>query len=281
MAMRYSFPWPEIQTSERLAEGRSEAPGPGQQLTLRPLTGLVSLVIPTHNEADNIRGVVAAASATLSAIADSFEIILVDDGSGDGTAGVARQALGPRADLLRVLRHERKSGYGVSVADGLRLADGEYVAFMDGDGQFDATDLRLLVARIGKADLVGGVRVHRADPRFRSIISDVFNVLVRLLYGIDYRDIDCGMKLMRRSLLDAASPLQARSALLNTELFFKAQQLGARVEQVPVPHYPRTAGTRSGARLLPILRAIRELLLLRFRIARTWTPQFHRSPDPS
>ena len=71
-------------------------------------------------------------------------------------------------------------------------------------------------------------------------------------------------------MLDAAAPLLARSALLNTELYFKAVRNGFRVVQVPVSHYPRVAGVRSGARLIPILRAIRDLVWLRLRLARSW-----------
>ena len=233
------------------------------------LDGFLSLVVPAHNEAENMPRVMSQARTVLGELASSSEVILVDDGSSDGTAEVARAALaGDAVGRLRVVTHERKSGYGVSVADGLRAAVGDYIAFVDGDGQFDLNDLTRLAGRIQTADLVAGIRASRADPWFRMIISGTFNVLVRLLYGLRYRDVDCGLKLMRRSVLDAATPIRARSALLNTELFFQARRSGLRIEQVEVPHYPRTAGVRSGARLGPILRAVRELVVLRVRLAR-------------
>ncbi len=141
---------------------------------------------------------------------------------------------------------------------------------MDGDGQFDPADLLALAAQLPHADLVTGRRERRADPRYRLLIAGVFNVLIRTLYGVRFRDVDCGLKLMRREVLDAAAPMLARSALLNTELYFKAARNGFRVVQVPVSHYPRVAGVRSGARLVPILRAIRDLVWLRFRLARSW-----------
>lgn len=237
-----------------------------------PLPGLLSLIVPAHNEAANLGPLMRDLSRELPMIAASFEIVLVDDGSSDDGADVASQALGEWRESLRVVRHQVKSGYGLSVADGLRAARGDYIAFIDGDGQFDPRDLVGLAAELDRADLVAGVRVHRADPLYRSCISFVLNRVVRVVFGISRRDVDCGLKIMSRRLLDAASPLRARSALLNTELFYKAQLCGYTVLQLPVEHRPRTAGVRSGARLRPILRALRELFWLRRELARSWSP---------
>ena len=237
-----------------------------------PLDGSLCLVIPAHNEAANIERVISGSRRVLTRLAGRWELILVDDGSTDDTSEVTRRAMGEDASRLRLIRHASKRGYGVTVADGLRAADTDYVAFMDGDGQFDPADLGRLAAVIGGADLVAGWRERRADPGYRLLIAGVFNFLVRWLYGVRVRDLDCGLKLMRRRVLDVAMPLRARSALLNTELFFKSQRSGLRVQQVPVPHYPRVAGVRSGARLVPILRAIRDLVWLRITLARRWRP---------
>jgi glycosyltransferase involved in cell wall biosynthesis len=232
----------------------------------RPLT----LVIPAHNEAPNMTKVIGASTAALDRLAPDWEIVLVDDGSTDDTVAVARAAMGAALTRLRVISHTGKRGYGLTVGDGLRAARMGYVAFMDGDGQFDPADLSTLAELMPAADLATGWRRRRADPRYRLVIAGVFNVLVRTLYGVRVRDIDCGLKLMRREVLEAAAPLLARSALLNTELYFKSQRSGFRIQQVAVHHYPRLAGVRSGARLIPILRAIRDLLWLRLRLARRW-----------
>jgi glycosyltransferase involved in cell wall biosynthesis len=234
------------------------------------LDGSLTLVIPVHNEAANMTRVIQAAVGTLAQLSPDWHVILVDDGSSDDSAAVARRAMAGEESRLRVIRHQRKLGYGVTVADGLREATTDYVAFMDGDGQFDPEDLRRLAAVMSDADLVAGRRERRADPGYRLIIAGVFNLFVRTLYGVRFRDVDCGLKLMRRRVLDNAAPLLARSALLNTELYFKSQRGGLRIAQVPVPHYPRVAGVRSGARLVPILRALRDLVRLRLRLARQW-----------
>ncbi|MHB1575658.1 MAG: glycosyltransferase family 2 protein [Candidatus Dormibacteria bacterium] len=241
-------------------------------LVERRLAGLLSLVIPAHNEEANLPRVLGAALPVLRQLADGFEVVLVDDGSHDGTVRVSREAMGPDQERLVVVSHSHKSGYGITVADGLRAARGDWVAFIDGDGQFDPRDLRLLASRAAEADMVTGWRIHRADPWHRSVVSNTFNVLVTLLYGIHYRDVDCGFKLMRRSVLDMASPIRARSALLNTELYYKCRRSGLRVVQVGLTHHPRLAGVRSGGRLLPILRAVRELVRLRLELGRSWQP---------
>ena len=244
------------------------------------LHGSLSLVIPAHNESENMAKVIRASIEALVALVPEWEIVLVDDGSTDETVTAAREAMGDQASRLRVIAHAHKLGYGVTVADGLRASTGDYVAFMDGDGQFDPADIRSLAAMMTTADLAAGWRRHRADPRYRLVIAGVFNFLVRLLYGVRVRDIDCGLKLMHRRVLDAAAPLLARSALLNTELYFKAQRSGLRISQVPVPHYPRVAGVRSGARLIPILRAVRDLVWLRLRLMRHWRAPSLAVPVP-
>ncbi len=243
-----------------------------------PVVGTLSLVIPAHNEALNMGPVLGSVRRVLPALASTWEVVLVDDGSTDGTAAAAREALGEDAEHLVVVTHRHKSGYGLSVADGLRAATGEVVAFMDGDGQFDVADLASLAALLPTADLIGGWRMHRADPWHRSVVSGTFNIFVRALYGLHYRDVDCGLKLMRRGVLEAAAPLLARAALLNTELYFKAGRSGFRIAQTGIPHHRRLAGRRSGGRLLPILRAMRELVRLRLAIARTWRPPPEAGP---
>lgn len=232
----------------------------------------MSLVVPAHNEAENIGAVVSDVRAVLNARSLQWELILVDDASVDDTVAVARAALDDDAHRLVPVRHETQRGYATTVGDGLRAARGRLLAFMDGDRQFDARDLGRLIDRMGDEDMVAGIRAHRADPWHRSLVSGVMNLFVRTLYGLRRRDVDCGLKVFRREVFDRSSPLLARSALFNTELFFKAQRLGFRVEQVPVEHLPRIAGRRSGARLVPILRALRDLIVLRLKLAFRWRP---------
>jgi glycosyltransferase involved in cell wall biosynthesis len=235
------------------------------QLPEAQLLDELSLVLPAHNEVESLRRLLPHAARVLPRITRRAEVVVVDDGSTDGTGELA-ESLGAQLGLeVRVIRHERKSGYGISVADGLRAARMEFTAFTDADGQFDVGDLALLVpAMLEGADLVGGWREQRRDAATRSVVSGVFNLALRLLYGLRVRDVDCAMKLMRTDFLRSID-LEARSALINAELYCKARRDGLRIVQVPVPHHPRELGRRSGARPRAVLRAIRELVRFRQR----------------
>jgi len=220
--------------------------------------------MPAHNESENLRWLLPHVNEVLPRLFEKFDVIIVDDGSTDGTGDVARAIAKELGMDLKVIRHEHKSGYGAAVGDGLRAADMDYTAFTDSDGQLDVADLDKLVPLLDSADMVGGWRMTREDPAFRSVISGTFNRLVLLTLDIKVRDVNCALKIIKTPLLKRMK-LSSRSALINAEMYWKTQRLGGRYVQVGVPHHPRTMGVRSGGRLIPILRASKELMQIRFR----------------
>jgi dolichol-phosphate mannosyltransferase len=233
----------------------------------------VSLTIPAHNEAENIGRVLQDVMAVLAEGGRTYEIVLVDDASHDDTVAAARAAMGEAARNLTVVTHKQQRGYAITVCDGLRASRGKVLAFMDGDGQFDPRDLGKLLAGLDRADMVAGIRNRRADPWYRSFVSGVYNRVVRLTFGIRELDFDCGLKVFTRELWDAVTPIRARSAVFNPEMFYKAHRLGFRVVQVRVQHLPRLAGVRSGGRLIPVARAMRDVIRLRVSLAMSWRPE--------
>jgi len=210
----------------------------------------------------------------------TYEIVLVDDASADDTVGAARTAMGEAAAHLTIVTHAQQRGYAITVCDGLRASRGKVLAFMDGDGQFDPRDLGRLIAALATADMVAGIRKRRADPWYRSFVSGVYNLVVRTTFGIRELDFDCGLKAFTRAVWDGVSPIRARSAVFNPEIFFKAHRLGFRVVQMQVEHLPRLAGRRSGGRLIPVARAMRDVVRLRVSLAMTWRPEGARREHP-
>ena len=228
------------------------------------LPGSLSLVLPAFNEEANIDAVVRDSLATLPAFVDTYEIIVVDDGSRDRTGELVAR-LAARDDHVRLVSHERNRGYGAALISGFDASTGDFVMFMDADRQFNIRDLRLLVPFAGEYDIVAGFRMERSDPLHRRVLAEMFNVSVRVLFGVHLRDIDCAFKLFRGDLLRGL-PLTAPGALINTEIQAKARRQGARLQQVGVHHFPRIAGEATGGSPRVILRAVGETLALWWRM---------------
>jgi glycosyltransferase involved in cell wall biosynthesis len=210
-----------------------------------------------HNEAANVEPVVDALLRVLPEAATEWELIIIDDGSDDGTGPLA-DALARRDERVRVIRHHTNLGYGAAVRAGLTAARHELVFFLDGDRQFDPVQMHELLARRADADLVVGYRRIRADPGIRGLYTRVWNALVRAVLGLRVRDVNCGFKLLRRDVVKALA-LEASGATVSAELLTLAQRRGCRIAEVPVDHFPRQSGRPSGGRPDVIVRALVEL----------------------
>lgn len=226
----------------------------------------LSFFFPALNEEQHVRPLVARALEALASIADRLEVIVVDDGSTDGTGAVADELA--RSDpRVRVVHHPARRGYGGALRSGIAASRYEYIFFTDGDRQFDPADVTLLLARLEGADCVIGYRKKRNDPFRRLVVAGVYNRVIGLLFGLPVRDVDCAFKLFRRSVFERVPLDRVRSngAFFSAELLIDVHEAGLRVAEVPVPHHARTWGTPKGAPAAVILRAIRDLLALRLR----------------
>ena len=204
-----------------------------------PRPGL-SLVIPAFNESAVIARAVAEAEAALSRHFDHFEIIVVDDGSSDDTAAVVFEALAV-SPHTRILWHDRNRGYGAALRTGFEAARFDLVSFTDADCQFDLTDLARLAPLAAEVPIVAGYRADRKDPWRRRFLSWGYNVLARALCGTRVRDVDCALKVFRRSVLVNLLP-ESRGYFVNTEMMTRAARLNLDVAEVAVKHRPRAGG---------------------------------------
>jgi glycosyltransferase involved in cell wall biosynthesis len=228
----------------------------------------LSYFFPAHNEEANLESLVEEALAALPALADRFEIIAVDDGSKDATAAIADRLAVAHPDVVRVVHHVTNQGYGAALRSGFRAARYDLVGFTDGDRQFRVADVGLLLDRLGAADapdVVVGHRIRRADPAIRMIYARLYKLANRVWFGLRVRDVDCACKLFRRAALEGVR-VESGGAFFSAELLIKLRAAGRTVVEVGVPHYPRTAGSPTGARPSVIWRAVKDFWGLRLRL---------------
>jgi len=220
----------------------------------------LSVFFPAHNEVDNIGPLVEKTVAVLEPLVSDYEVIVVNDGSTDGTRELADE-LSERFPAVRAVHLSTNRGYGGAVKTGIASATKEWVFFSDGDGQFDTAEIENLLPYTGEFDAVVGYRIDRQDPPHRKLFAFCWGILVRVLFGFRVRDLDCAFKLFRRRLFEGLE-LHAEGAVISVELFAMMAKAGARIKEVGVHHYPRRAGEQSGGSPKVILRAFKELFRL-------------------
>ncbi len=233
-----------------------------------PRVAALSYFFPAHDEEANLEGLVEESLATLPAIAGTFEIIVVDDGSRDATAAIADRLAAAHPGVVRAVHHATNLGYGAALRSGFRAARYELIAFTDGDRQFRVADLASLTERLAgpdRPDAVVGYRIRRADPPIRTLYARLYRLANRVWFGLRVRDVDCACKLFRREALEGVR-VGSGGAFFSAELLIKLQAAGRRIVEVGVPHYPRTAGSPTGAKLSVIRRAVKDFWTLRLRM---------------
>jgi glycosyltransferase involved in cell wall biosynthesis len=236
-------------------------PGAGEAAVVpeppAPVLPGLSIVLPCFQEEANVADAIRAAESVAARTSAEHEILVVDDGSTDATGEVAARFV-DGSGRVRLLVHSHNRGYGAALRSGLEAARMPWVLLTDADLQFDLRDLEDFVFLTRSADLVAGRRVMRSDPIGRRINGAAWSWLMRTLFDLPVRDVDCAFKLVRRELLDGIE-LTSSGALISTELLVACRVQGARIVEHGVRHRPRAAGEQSGARLAVIARAFAEL----------------------
>jgi dolichol-phosphate mannosyltransferase len=230
----------------------------------------LSLVLPAYNEAAVIRQAVTEAEAALAERFAQFEILVVDDGSADATAAIVEEML-PTSPHVRLLRHGVNRGYGAALRTGFEAARFPLVAFTDADCQFDLTELGTLAALAEEYPIVAGYRVDRKDPWKRRFFSWGYNRMARALLGTRVRDVDCALKVFRRSVLAKLLP-ESRGFFVNTEMMTRARQQRLPLIEVPVTHRPRASGESKVS--------LREIPRTAARLLRFWWSNVAFGPKP-
>src|SRR6186997_875577 len=205
-----------------------------------PATGL-SVFFPAYNDSGTIASLVITALRTARKLTPDHEVIVVNDGSADNTAEILDE-LARTYPAVRIVHHEKNRGYGGALRTGFATATRELVFYTDGDAQYDPSEMEVLWRQFGdEVDLVNGYKISRSDPLHRIVIGRLYHHIVRILFGLTVRDVDCDFRLMRRSIFEVVH-LEKSSGVICLEMMKKFQDAGFRVAEVPVHHFHRAYG---------------------------------------
>jgi glycosyltransferase involved in cell wall biosynthesis len=201
----------------------------------------LSIFFPAYNDSGTIASLVITALQTARGLTSDFEVIIINDGSADATARIADE-LARTYPEVRVVHHARNRGYGGALQSGFKAATRELVFYTDGDAQYDPSEMtRLWHALDDTIDLVNGYKISRSDPVHRIVIGRIYHHTVRLLFGLQVRDVDCDFRLLRRSIFQQVL-LEKNSGVICLEMMKKIQDAGFHIAEVPVHHYHRAYG---------------------------------------
>jgi glycosyltransferase involved in cell wall biosynthesis len=217
----------------------------------------VSMIMPVYDEEDNIRQVVGSSLETLARVTDRFEVILVDDGSIDSTPVIIDRLAAADNQRIKVIHHARNKGYGAALISGVKISKFDLILFMDADRQYDINDIEKLVPYIDVYDIVTGYRLDRRDSLYRILLGQSYNLIINSLFGIKTKDINCGLKLFKKSVFEKMA-IESSGALFYAEIFSKNKNF----KEVGVNHYPRRCGHGKATKPKAVMKAVVELFCI-------------------
>lgn len=225
------------------------------------MTNSLTIAIPAYNEAGSVESVVLDAIKAARTVSRDIEILVVDDGSTDGTREILDR-LAKKYAVVTVIHHKKNLGFSGAIKSCYKEASKDLIFLLPADGQIKASDCKLFLDRLDHADVVVGYRRNNPEHWSRKVNSFVFHSVYRTLFGVRLREISTSI-LWRKKVLDSIDITAIpRSALIEPEVIYKAWKKGYRFSQVAIPYYPRMTGRAKGSNPFMILVTIRELLRL-------------------
>ena len=224
----------------------------------------ISLFFPCYNESANVANMIEQSVKVGEEYGVDYEVVVVDDGSQDNSVEIVKQWV-QKNPRVRLVRHDENQGYGAALRTGLRSVTKDLVFLTDGDNQFRLTDIEKLFSKIDSCDVVTGYRLSRQDKIFRRMNGRLWTWLNRTLFGLPVRDVDCAFKLFRKKCLQGLT-LKSNQLLIHAEILARLKKKGFKIQEIGIPHYPRTAGKASATHPVRILKTFGELATLFFQI---------------
>jgi len=225
----------------------------------------LSSLMPAYNEQEVLPVALREAVGALEDLCDTWELVVVDDGSTDQTPEILRE-WATKEPRIRVVTQEQNSGYSQALIRGFSECRYETIFYTDADAQFDLHDIADLYPQLAEFDMVTGYRLGRQDRWVRFLTSGVYNRLQGWLLGLRVKDVNCAFKLFRRSFFDQVH-LSSDGFLIDAELYARAKKANLSWTQVGVRHRPRELGNTT-VKVSTVVETLRELRALKKRVSR-------------
>jgi glycosyltransferase involved in cell wall biosynthesis len=218
----------------------------------------ISFFFPVYRDESTVSRVTAKAISLLADVATAFEVIIVNDGSPDNAGAIAEE-IANKEPKVRVIHHPRNLGYGAALRTGFQAAKYEWIAFTDGDDEYEVEDLRKLLRLRDYYDLIITFRYAKRYSGLRIFISYVYNRVLRWVFQTRYRDISCGLRIIRKDVVDELQ-LTSSSPFIGAEIAIRTMLKGFRVGEVGIQTFPREFGKGSSTSIKNIVATIKDML---------------------
>lgn len=227
----------------------------------------ISVFFPAYNEEENIGDMILGADDYLKTRFSDYEILVISCASIDRTNEITLD-LAKKIPQLRLVKKDTNTGYAGAVRTGFLSATKELIFYTDGDHQFDVKEMDKLLPLLSDYDVVTGYKIKRNDPLMRLWMSWLYNITMRLLFGLKVVDVNCAFKLYKREVIDKVDFLpDITQGVINAEVYLSALKNGYRIGEVPVSHYARAKGNGGEAQIGPrgkIFAFVRPVIIWRF-----------------
>lgn len=202
----------------------------------------ISMFFPAYNEEKNIPILLSSAVKILKEVANKYEIfVVVYEGSTDNTISVVKKFSKKNKNIKLLIQPKSKKGIGYAILMGFNNAKYPYIFYADADNQFDLNEFKKFLPYTNEYDVIAGYRIKRQDPLSRIIVSKIYNMIMRILFGTKEKDLDCAFRLVNKRVINNIK-LVCTTGVATTELLAKTRKKGFKIKEIGVTHYPRKLG---------------------------------------